>query len=503
MRNPPIGLLALLVVGCSADALTPLPDDARGRRDAGTETIDAGVFDAGVVFDAGDFDAGEVPDSGSTPELDCQWDAPIPPFECEDDADFCDDIGDAQPAKNLVAGWSRIEGDKVFLQLRFASWPFPGGASSEAPNFDEWVLSRTKELFLLMGERTDESAAPPWAPRLSFCEPSDYEWCVKGERYLTLSETGGYNDDVLGDSCYQYKFPPEVMWTSARDRGRYQAFNVIERVRIARSVPLLEIELDAENVMPPNGIFSWAVLNDFQGADTSLTSENPGFAISKGGMSDDSHTLVPANAWTCPGVHPNPALAAAACAAGASGVCAGDGSAWRCVDGEPMFGAWCQNVNSATCAVFEGHGARCVVGPFDENCSVFDEIKPLCTWGGRTELCGEGDEIDGWACEYRGCGGGGCTFGVDACTDDEAASAPFCHGDMRIASCHEIGHQPTFSDCSTWFPGGTCEDGACTGVGFGWPCDGVGFLCDEGLLCDISEGATMGACVFIDADAGM
>jgi hypothetical protein len=495
-------MFPLSFAGCSSDGLTPLPDDGGSTKDAGpVVTRDAGTDDAGGVGDAG----GNL-DSGPSAEIDCQWDAPIPPFECEDDADFCDVVGDALPGKDILAGWSRVEGDRVFIQIRFASWPFPPRDDSQSVNFDAWAHSVTAELFILFGDRSEETLPPPWAPRLSFCEPSDHTWCVDGVRYMTLAEAGlPALAEGGGIGCNLYGFPPEAMWTSARDRGTHQAFSIVDRVKMSTTVPLLQLELDAANVIPSNGILTWAVLNDLQGSDTSLSVESPGVALSKNGMADESDTLVPAYEWTCPGVNPRPSVASAACAGGAAGVCAPDGSAWTCVDGEPRFERWCQNLSRSTCAVFEendgggvaatsdSRGARCVVGQFPEPCTELG-LMPWCSWAGHHELCGVGAEIEGWGCEVREFGGGGCTFGVAACTDEQSASVPFCDGDLRVESCHPIGNQPTFADCSTWFPGGTCVDGACVGIGYGWPCDGVGFLCDEGLVCDINEGATMGDC---------
>lgn len=486
----------LLVVGCTADGLTPLSD--AGREDAGVHGEDAGSLDAGDPTDSG------VHDAGPAAPLDCQWDAPISAFVCEDDADFCDEPGDAAPSKDIIAGWSRVEGDRVFLQLLFASWPYPAMGSLATTDYLQWNASLTVNLFILLGDRELEATPPPFDPRLILCSPVVPDLCVLGFRSLDVSEMGGPSEDEYGwRACVPYRFPPEEMHAAPHTRGTRKLFDAVERVQLSTVVPLLQIEIDAANAIPPSGVLSWAVLNEFGGADTSLSSAFPGFAISQNGASDLTDTLVSAREWTCPGVRPTAGNVGSQCAAGAAGACAPDGSAWSCDGDTPTFEAWCQNVNNSRCAFFDGFGGRCVVEPFDAECTVFENYRPQCQWGDRVELCGEGGDIEGWACEEKAFPfRGGCTFGVDACSPEESSSTPMCRGALRIESCHEIGGQPTFTDCSTWFPGGTCVDGACTGVGHGWPCDGVGYLCDEGLTCDIAEGATLGDCVPLVVDAG-
>lgn len=119
-------LLAMLaacgevVVVSAGDAGAP---DAGAPRDAGP---DAGVDAGGAPEDAGFLvDAGDPPppyDAGPQCEFD---DNPVIPFACEGDEDFCSPIPDRpEPAGDLLAGWSRIDGDDVVIDLRFLAAPY-------------------------------------------------------------------------------------------------------------------------------------------------------------------------------------------------------------------------------------------------------------------------------------------------------------------------------------------------------------------------------------------
>ena len=97
--------------------LSPDSGSPDGERDAGELTdsgepvVDAGVPDAGIV-------------DGGTDE--CVFaEAPAIPFTCEGDEDWCDPAGDAlHPEGDLLAIWSRFEGDDWVIDMRFAAPPF-------------------------------------------------------------------------------------------------------------------------------------------------------------------------------------------------------------------------------------------------------------------------------------------------------------------------------------------------------------------------------------------
>ncbi len=119
-------LVSALAAASACDPVEPLARDDAGASDAGSGP-DAGTLpqhDAGPPpEDAGPpADAGFPPDAGPTCVFD---DNPIVPFACEGDEDFCAPVPDRpEPSGDLLAGWSRIEGDDVVIDLRFLAAPF-------------------------------------------------------------------------------------------------------------------------------------------------------------------------------------------------------------------------------------------------------------------------------------------------------------------------------------------------------------------------------------------
>ncbi len=119
-------LCALGVVACDGNVLVVA--DAGVVVDAGF--VDGGVVDAGFVdagfVDAGIVDAGVV-DAGTER---CVFPDPeVIPFVCEGDEDVCDpmfDLNDFIPGADIVAVWSRIEGDEFIIDVRYAGFPFRG-----------------------------------------------------------------------------------------------------------------------------------------------------------------------------------------------------------------------------------------------------------------------------------------------------------------------------------------------------------------------------------------
>lgn len=119
MRRHLLWLIA--AAGCHEIAvLTPGDagvDDA-GTADAGVDTQDAGFPDAGVG-DAGFFDAGPPP----PPDCDVTFDTIE--HVCEGDEDVCEPIGDLSRASyDVLATWSRVEGDTLVLQFLTRGQPF-------------------------------------------------------------------------------------------------------------------------------------------------------------------------------------------------------------------------------------------------------------------------------------------------------------------------------------------------------------------------------------------
>ncbi len=139
MTARPIALMCLsLLVACDPPVLiardggTVIADDGGFDTDAGTPDggqeggpsdggLDAGVLDGGPeIPDAGYFDAGPAP-----PE--CVFDErPVFEFQCEGDEDFCDPTPSvvALPETDIVATWSRVEGDYVIVEVRLRSFMF-------------------------------------------------------------------------------------------------------------------------------------------------------------------------------------------------------------------------------------------------------------------------------------------------------------------------------------------------------------------------------------------
>ena len=116
-----MAVAAWLSAGCEDAVL--IGEDA-GVTDAGQGIDDAGLGDAGVS------DAGVV-DAGFVDEDKCDGSLEASPWPCEDDADFCDPLGDHESKRDFVAGWSHETEDDFVFDLRMAAPPFIRGPTFE------------------------------------------------------------------------------------------------------------------------------------------------------------------------------------------------------------------------------------------------------------------------------------------------------------------------------------------------------------------------------------
>ena len=121
--NRSFAFLAIgLLPACDAPGLVVVD----GGVDAGF--ADAGFTDAGFVDDAGVPDAGFADagfptptDAGPPPPVCVFDDRPVFDFQCEGDEDFCDPDPDPRvptPETDIVATWSRVEGDFAVIDVR-------------------------------------------------------------------------------------------------------------------------------------------------------------------------------------------------------------------------------------------------------------------------------------------------------------------------------------------------------------------------------------------------
>jgi hypothetical protein len=126
-----VRLMAAALVGfiaactqCDPTVVTPV-GEGEGEVAEGEGEVGEGEGDGGEG--EGDGGEGEGEGEGEVP-LTCVF----PPlqefndFECEGDEDFCDPVATDRvgPAADLMATWSRIEGDQVIIEARFRMMPF-------------------------------------------------------------------------------------------------------------------------------------------------------------------------------------------------------------------------------------------------------------------------------------------------------------------------------------------------------------------------------------------
>ncbi|HEY4223752.1 MAG TPA: hypothetical protein VGO62_20485 [Myxococcota bacterium] len=153
-------------------------EDAGAPPDAG-EPFDSGVVvpvDSGVVVDSGPVrDAGPI----------CDFPSPVAiPYVCEGDEDYCDlgDDRDGDPASNILAIWSHVEGTDLVVQFRFAALPFRAADDRLFVAFSEAGGSTSTANGVCQGT-----------------EPPDENICVGGAISLFVAgDESGYPPQQLG-----------------------------------------------------------------------------------------------------------------------------------------------------------------------------------------------------------------------------------------------------------------------------------------------------------------
>lgn len=161
-----MSFVSLALTGCTSTELfdvvdggIPVAPSDSGVSDAGFVDVsdggvlppaDGGPTDAGLPFEFGD--AGFTqPDAG--PQMPVCEPSSVVITPCEDDADFCDEVGDppglATADVDLLQGWSHMEDGVFVVDLQFAS----GLGTSTAPN----GLGRRFSVALLVTRSDDPS----------------------------------------------------------------------------------------------------------------------------------------------------------------------------------------------------------------------------------------------------------------------------------------------------------------------------------------------------------
>lgn len=224
-------LAVCLVAACelSADfrALdSGAPRDAGTRADGGL--VDGGTLDASVVDAATDGgDAGEE-DCGFSDAGVCSFPEPeVFPYTCTGEEDFCDPAEDVpSPATDLVAGWSRIEGDTFILELRFFGMPFFGGSQDVVVVFHDAPVA-----------------------------PGNHAGAVFPEGNIS-----GLRLD-LGNWLQPSHYPPHVLFTNPPfwccvcfEPPPYALYDRCSVVRLSPTLPILELRLPVADVAGPEGV---------------------------------------------------------------------------------------------------------------------------------------------------------------------------------------------------------------------------------------------------------
>jgi hypothetical protein len=254
--------------------------DAGTRLDDGGEPTDGGSrSDAGVVTDAG-----SVVDAGPT----CDW-GPNPPipFTCEGDEDWCDPAGDTPDAEtDLLAMWSRVEGDTLILQFRFAAPPFRNNLKDDIyVEFSSAIVAQSAG-YADGAVSLCEDTTPPGS---NFCLPGNVIVFVSWAKESPIPAERSYPPE-------QYGTDPAVF---TPDRCA---------ASLGRTLPLLELRLPLAQFSDENGEVTYAAMlpADTSGPpwDFSWPADQPAFVHSKGGRSNDDSDLVSFCELSCPTVTP-------------------------------------------------------------------------------------------------------------------------------------------------------------------------------------------------------
>lgn len=273
-RKPALLIVVVGAFGCEPDVLTTL--DGGGADDG---AIDSGFNDAGA--DAGVEDAGTSPDAGSGPDaggLDAGADGGIidagavctpafpepSPFECEGDEDACDTVGDVVEAtQDVVAVWSRMEGDEVVVDVRFRDFPFSRYRVSAAVYFETrpYRSESDNQFALLLGDG------------------------YRPDQLLYGAEFGvgsGPRDPA--------PYPPEGF--GLRPDPSDSDFDPCDAFFLSLEEPILELRFDSNLLVVPPLLVQ--TKRDFVGGefDYSFEGSSPTFRPSRGGQPDRSGGLV-------------------------------------------------------------------------------------------------------------------------------------------------------------------------------------------------------------------
>jgi hypothetical protein len=288
------GLLFIVlmnVAGCAAcdgDVLVEVDGDVdAGFEDAGFEDAgfeDAGFHDAGFAdagfadagfADAGFADAGFADAGLADAGFDCVFeDLPSDvPFVCEGDEDACDDVGEQDiPDLDMVATWSRVEGDEFIIDVRFAAFPFRRMAQLMGVLLDEAVIGGPSEL----------NAVPP--------SPAAGETLI-GQLRLDLTN---------GVSGGRFAFPPQRALLFPQSARQHLA--ACAPVSIGRNTPVLRYRWSLAQVGSQGQVGYW--LSSFRGSPApigdNVSDVSPiDFVVSRGGAPDDDDNFLELCDLTC------------------------------------------------------------------------------------------------------------------------------------------------------------------------------------------------------------
>lgn len=263
---PCAAVAVLALCSCDRDWLTGVDDG-----DAGSAPSDAAADAGEAPQDAGTLDAGDPVDGGADagPEI-CEWgENPPVPFACEGDEDWCDPPGDtAVPERDLLAIWSRVEGNDIVFQVRYAAAPY---------------RNYPRQGFFLVFQGAQGALAAGFPDDPSYlCESRDPPTnCVTANIDVSISWYRGHPDPSLG------AYPPRTYGTNP---------DLIEldrcTARLGRTLPLLELRLPCDFFCAADGRIHYAMLHNFgTDFDASWPTDSTGLLESRDGRSSDEDDL--------------------------------------------------------------------------------------------------------------------------------------------------------------------------------------------------------------------
>ncbi len=262
---------------------------------SGCEDVVVIASDAGVVVDGGfdggfDVDAGIVVDAGVDAGVkDCVIDEVEEfPFVANGTEDLIDPRGDAPyPDVDVLAMWSRMEGDTWVVEVQFAAPPFRRNLGLDLA----WGLDRRPELDL--GQVLRLCTESP-------CEELGVDMPVSG---------------VVNVSAAFGPFPPDQVGSSMRDHAPVAIQPVCSHVFVTPSEPYLKVRFSpdvAPSVTWP-APYHWMSNNIYELADRidvvrdhSWSSIEDPFFTSNGGAATPTESFVSVCDLTCEDLRGNP-----------------------------------------------------------------------------------------------------------------------------------------------------------------------------------------------------